>query len=84
MSTYRSGSGRPSCRQVASIVADHYDDGFPLFRFSDRDRCPDHDESRSHHDDGRRGRDHSRGDGGGGDAVTRDVAHHRRQLSSQD
>ena len=51
-----------------------------LFRFCDRDRCPDHD------DDGRsRGHDHSRGDGGGGDDVTRDVAHHpRRPLSSQD
>jgi hypothetical protein len=56
----------------------------PLFRFSDRDRHPDHDESR-HHDDGRsRGHDHSRGDGGGGDDVTRDVAHHPRPLSSQD
>jgi hypothetical protein len=44
-----------------------------LFRFSDRDRCPDHDESRSlHHDDGRsRGHDHSRGDGGGDDDATR-------------
>jgi hypothetical protein len=50
----------------------------PLFRFSDRDRHPNHDESR-HHDDGR-----SRGDGGGGDDVTRDVAHRPRPLSSQD
>ena len=31
LSTYRSGSGRLSCRQVARIVADYYDDGSPLF-----------------------------------------------------
>ena len=31
LSTYRSGSGRLSCRQVARIVADHYDDGSPCF-----------------------------------------------------
>ena len=31
LSTYRSGSGGLSCRQVARIVADHYDDGSPCF-----------------------------------------------------
>jgi hypothetical protein len=62
------------------------DDGSSLFRFSERDRCPDHDESRNHHDDGRRrGHDHSRGDGvDGDDSATRDVARHPRPLSLQD
>jgi hypothetical protein len=57
-----------------------------LFHFSDRGRCPDHDESRNRHYGGRRcGHDHSRGDGGGGDdSATHDVARHRRPLSSRD
>ena len=45
---------------------------------SDRDRCRDHHDGRS------RGHDHSRGDGGGDDDATRDAAHPRRQLSTQD
>jgi hypothetical protein len=73
---FRSESGRLSCRQVARIVAD-YD--VSLFRFNARDRCPDHD------DGFRRGYDHSRDDGAGGDdSATRDVPRHRRPLSLQD